>query len=222
MSQTRPLEPDPRERILAAAAQVFAQTGFDGARIDEIADRAGINKAMLYYHVGDKEHLYAAVLTGTFDRGLCSIREAVDPSLTPPQKLEAILHTFARFGSENPVFVPIVMREIASGGAHLPDEMILRMASVFRFVGETLRSGMLAGEFRKTDPLLTHVSLVGAIMFLVASQPVRERVARIAGTPVVQHTPADLADHVANLILHGLETTPGKKTKRSSARRKTR
>ena len=61
----KPKKPeDPRRRIVAAAAEVFAARGFDGARIEEIAERARINKALLYYHVGDKERLYFAVLAG--------------------------------------------------------------------------------------------------------------------------------------------------------------
>ncbi|MFN2441829.1 MAG: TetR/AcrR family transcriptional regulator, partial [Thermoanaerobaculia bacterium] len=42
--------PTPRERILAAAGDIFARSGYDGARVDEIATRAGVNKAMVYYH----------------------------------------------------------------------------------------------------------------------------------------------------------------------------
>jgi AcrR family transcriptional regulator len=69
-------EPDPKARILAAAAEVFAQIGFAGARVDDIAARAGVNKAMLYYHVGDKERLYTAVLVEVLDRGSAALREA--------------------------------------------------------------------------------------------------------------------------------------------------
>ncbi|MCD6588326.1 MAG: helix-turn-helix transcriptional regulator, partial [Candidatus Fermentibacteraceae bacterium] len=47
--------------ILDAAAEEFAEKGFSGARVDEIARRAGINKAMLYYRIGDKEELYRRV-----------------------------------------------------------------------------------------------------------------------------------------------------------------
>ena len=55
-----------RERIVGAASAIFADKGFAGARVDEIARRAGVNKAMLYYHVGDKQALYTAVLTHNF------------------------------------------------------------------------------------------------------------------------------------------------------------
>jgi hypothetical protein len=49
------------------------------------------------------------------------------------------------------------------------------------------------------------VTLVGALMYLRASHPIRQRVARAAGLPVAQHTPLELARHVGNLFLHGLE-----------------
>ncbi len=48
--------------ILKAAARVFAEKGWSGARVDEIAAEAGLNKAMLYYRVGDKEELYRRVV----------------------------------------------------------------------------------------------------------------------------------------------------------------
>lgn len=213
MSAKRKLkqEDDPRSRILAAAAEVFATIGFAGARVDDIAERAGINKAMLYYHVGDKEQLYATVLTDTVDAAYEILQSATLKATSPTEKLECVLDTFAKIGASHPHLVPIMLREIASGGATLPDEMLLRMARVFRVVAEILAEGTAAGAFRKTDPLLTHVSIVGLMMFLMASQPIRARLAKVAG---VEHdqTLQDLADHSKNLILHGihLEQPPGK------------
>ena len=196
---------DPRERILSSASEVFASTGFAGARIDEIAEHAGVNKAMLYYHVGDKEQLYTAVLTETVERGLASLNDAIENVDSPSEKLQAIIDTLAAFGTSNPYFIPIMLREIASGGSSLPDEMLLRMGAIFRLVADVLAKGVSEGAFRSTDPLLTHVSLIGTTMFLVATQPVRDRVARSAKVPVLQHSPADLARHIGNLFLHGLE-----------------
>lgn len=198
-------EADARGRILAAAAEVFASVGFTGARVDDIAERAGINKALIYYHVGDKERLYATVLTNTVDRALVSLREATANADTPSKKLECVLETFAEIGSSNPYLVPIMLREVASGGATLPDEMLMRMAGMFRVVQEVLAQGVAEGEFRPTDPLLTHVSLIGSMMFLVASQPIRARLAKFAGVDTPPHTLRDLADHTANLFLNGLE-----------------
>jgi AcrR family transcriptional regulator len=205
MSKKKPvIEADARARILTAAAEVFSEIGFGGARVDEIAQRAGINKAMLYYHVGDKEQLYATVLISTIDGAYARLLAATEKAATPSEKLQGILDTFAELGATNPHLVPMMLREVASGGATLPDEMLLRMAQVFRAVAEVLAEGQAAGEFRATDPLLTHVSLVGSMMFLIASQPIRARLGKIAGVEA-QHSLSDLAQHTANLFLHGLE-----------------
>ena len=199
-----PIEADARERILAAAGDVFAESGYAGARIDDIAERAGVNKAMLYYHVGDKESLYSAVLTATIERGTASLQEAVARGKTPGARLQNVVDALADFGTSNPKFVPIMLREIASGGKTLPNDMLARMAGVFRIVADVLAEGVRGGAFRKTDPLLTHVSIVGSLMFLVASTPVRERLAKTQGLPV-KHTPKDIARHVGTLFLRGLE-----------------
>ena len=54
------------DQILASATKEFADKGFAGARMDGIARQATINKAMIYYHISDKEALYNTVLNSTF------------------------------------------------------------------------------------------------------------------------------------------------------------
>lgn len=202
--KNRNSELDPRARILAAAAEVFAEIGYAGARVDEIAARAGVNKAMLYYHVGDKDKLYATVLTETVDRVPPILRAAIAEKDTPAQKLQCVLDTLATLPETNPHFVPIMLREIASGGATLPDEMLRRMAAIFGVVAEVLGDGVKKRAFRKTDPLLTHVTLIGSMIFLIASQPVRTRIASLVGADQ-SHSLEDLARHTGNLLLKGLE-----------------
>lgn len=198
-----------RDRILDAATEVFAEKGFGETRVDEIAARAGVNKAMLYYHVGGKEELYAAVLTGTLDRALAALHASTEGIDDPARKLQAVLDTLARMGKEQPGFVPLVMREIASGGEHLPDEMLKRMGAVFRFVAEILEEGRRKGAFRRVDPLLTHVTLIGSVMFCIASVPVRERVARAVGFVAPTHSLEDVSSHLGRLFLEGLRNQPG-------------
>ena len=64
--KTKEKRNDTVRRILDRAAEVFSQKGFDGARMDEIARRASVNKASIYYHIGDKDTLYAQVLHDHF------------------------------------------------------------------------------------------------------------------------------------------------------------
>jgi TetR/AcrR family transcriptional regulator len=214
-----PVEADTRARILTAAAAVFADIGFAGARVDEIAARAGVNKAMLYYHVGDKDKLYTTVLTDTVDRVPPMLSAAIANVDTPAEKLQCVLDTLASLPRSNPHFVPIMLREIASGGATLPDEMLVRMAGIFRVVADVLAEGVRAKAFRATDPLLTHVTLIGSMIFLIASQPIRERLSKVAGIEHT-HTFEDLARHTGNLVLHGLEVDPppAKNKKRRSTK----
>lgn len=67
--ETRPRDAEAsRRRILAAATEVFAESGFDGARVDAIAEAANINKQLLYHHFGNKDGLFTAVLEAAYTR----------------------------------------------------------------------------------------------------------------------------------------------------------
>lgn len=214
-----PPDADTRGRILEAATRVFSAQGFAAARVDEIAARAKLNKATLYYHVGGKRELYTAVLTRTIDRTIEALHRAADRLNSPSEKLLAVVDTLARLGSENPAFVPMILREVASGGENLPDAMVVRMGAVFRFVAGILTEGIQTGTFRAVDPLRTHVMLVGSTLFSVASQPIQERVARIAGLPLRPFAPKELGAHVGGLFLNGL-TLRGPRSRPGAARRR--
>jgi AcrR family transcriptional regulator len=70
-----------RIRIIEAAKQEFAAHGLAGARVDRIAANAGANKRMLYYHVGNKEDLYLAVLEGAYEK-IRSEERGLDPNIS--------------------------------------------------------------------------------------------------------------------------------------------
>ena len=211
---------DPRARILEVAAQVFASSGFAGARIDDIADRARVNKAMLYYHVGDKQALYAAVLLQTIDHALARIDTALAAARSAEERLRVIVSTVAAAAQENPNFAPLMLRELASGGQSIPDEVVRRMARLFRTVAEILADGERAGRFRNVDPVMTHMSIMGSVIVLTAGAPIRRRIRDVVGGPkasFVDRSAADIAAHLSDLILEGLQ-----KRVPAPARRRTR
>ncbi len=172
-----------RERILEAAGQLFAEEGFGGATVDEIARRAGVNKAMLYYHVGDKAVLFAEVVSAIIGRVHALVAEAVAESDDPRVRLGAIPRAFTRAVREHPYLPQLMVREIAAGGPHLPDTALRQIGEVMLTTKQVLADGAARGEFRHVNPLAAHLMLVGAMMFIANAIRMRERIAGVLPLP---------------------------------------
>lgn len=199
--------PTPRDAILDAASAEFAERGFAGARVDEIAARAGVNKAMLYYRVGDKRTLYTAVLMRNFDRVDAALAKA-EAGGSARQRLEAVIAGLTRVVEEIPEHPRIVLREIASGGADLPPEVAGRFVHAIGVVRSLLREGVAGGEFRPLDPLLAHLTLVGSVIFLSATSSIRARMGELLPDGALPIPTADIAEFLSTMLLDGLAAKP--------------
>jgi TetR/AcrR family transcriptional regulator len=197
---------DPRHRILDAAARTFAARGHAGARIDRIAALAGVNKAMVYYYVGGKDALYAAAFAARVDEALGALRAALAETNSPPERLRAIVASIAGTASRNPTFAPMILREIASGGADLPDEVLTKIASVLAVVAGVLEEGRRAGAFRRVDPALMQMIIGGSLFVLISGTPVRVRIRRLGlpKLPPGDDSVESITGTVTELLLHGL------------------
>ena len=162
-----------RHAIFAAAAAEFAASGFAGASVDRIAERAGLNKAMIYYHFADKSALYREVVCDIFR----SIADRVDwiagQPLAPAEKIEAAIDGLAAMAAARPYFPAMMAREIAEGGVHLDDQMIGAMLRVFRGVMRLFEEGQAKGAFRPFDPVFMYFTFIAPLIFFMASAPFR-------------------------------------------------
>jgi AcrR family transcriptional regulator len=201
---TPPRDPERRERILDAASSVFAEQGYAGARVDDIADRAGVNKAMLYYHVGDKTELYSAVLLRNFDRVRAALADALAVEGSARDRLEAVITALTRMVQRYPDHPRIVLREIASGAANLDPEVLASMLEAVDAVRGLIVEGTGSGELRSLDPVLTHLTLVGAVVFLNATAPIRERAAALGPPFQLPEPTTDIAGFLIRILLDGL------------------
>jgi TetR/AcrR family transcriptional regulator len=195
--------PASRDRILRAAEEEFAEAGYDGARIESIARRAGVNKAMLYYRVGDKRTLYSEVLTSAQKEAKRNLQRAMDEAPDAGSRLRMAVTSIVGFAFANPLLPSIILREVAGGGRSLPPEALGGLQAVLGVVRAIIGSGLASGDFRKVDPALAQFLVAGSVMFLAASVPVRRRLAA-AGTDAGPIEPAELSEQLFELLLHGI------------------
>ena len=162
-------------RIMEAAMNVFSNAGFNGARVDEIARQAGVNKATLYYHIGDKQALYSAALHSIISNTADRIETAVKPLASVEEKLKLYVRTFAQAVEGSPHMASIMMRELASGGEHFPEEAARDFARIIGIVTDILEEGHRKGVFIKATPFIIHMMVAGGIVLYRAIGPVRSK-----------------------------------------------
>jgi AcrR family transcriptional regulator len=125
-------------RILKAAADVFSEVGFDGARVDQIAKRAEVNKAMIYYHIGEKQALYAQVIHDVFGSVAEQVIRNIKTAQSPQDKLKTYIRTLAGLLDQHPELAAIMLREQASGGKNLPEVIVKDLARIVGIISEIL------------------------------------------------------------------------------------
>jgi len=176
---------DTRERILEAARTEFLEKGLGGARMQEIADRAGINKALLHYHFRDKEGLHQAALKSVIElvsgRILSVLPEEGTPD-TPEEAIRRMVRTYMRVLRDNPQMVGMVLRELADGGEHLGDilQAVAPMAQrLYRTVLEQV--GNKADDWPLIDPVHVFMGLFSMVWGTFLLKPIYSRILPAAG-----------------------------------------
>ena len=111
----RPTAPDHDDKaaaVLAAAGQVFAQRGYEGATMLDVARAAGFSKAGVYHYFASKEHLLHGLLEGSLREVVCDL-EAADPGAVaePAQRLAVLVDAYVRsFSTRLRVVTPLLLR----------------------------------------------------------------------------------------------------------------
>lgn len=100
------------ERILKAARTVFIEKGYNGARMQEIADKAEINKAMLHYYFRDKEKLFYQIFEIVFQEFFPMITDIIDSEMKFEDKIRQICNNYVSLFQKNPYIPLFILSEI--------------------------------------------------------------------------------------------------------------
>jgi TetR/AcrR family transcriptional regulator len=156
-----------RSAILAEARRCFAEQGYDGTSLNDIAAGVGIRRASLLHHFPSKEAIYQVV----FERALSDWADRMEQAVSNPQGEEGwtytdhVLTAAVRWFAENPEFVRLVRHEsLAAHNAHLGFDLSEAIRPWFQRAVGYFQREMDEGRFRRHDPEQLIVSGYGAIL----------------------------------------------------------
>src|SRR5271166_959123 len=165
-----------RARILAAAVRQFSENGLAGARTEQIAEQAGVNKALLYYYFKSKQILYEAALEATVNNVVMSSLAAMDAGCSAGERLlQFVLNHFDRIHSQR-AFQSLMQQEMMR--LHRGEENALAplVDKVFRptmaRMRQVLAEGIASGELIQVDEMQIMYGVLGANVFYFLSAPV--------------------------------------------------
>lgn len=162
-----------RQNILEVATREFADKGFSGARIDEIAALTQTSKRMIYYYFNSKEGLYIAVLEHAYQRIRHIESELHLEDIAPEDALRRLVEFTFDYQVGNPEFIRLVMNENMHSGEFLAQSSLIQQLNTPAILGlsQVYERGCKAGVFRTgLDPIDLHMSISALCFFTVSNR----------------------------------------------------
>lgn len=169
--------------IMEAAKKIFGRKGFDGARMQEIADEAGINKALVHYYFRSKDNLFEAVINETFLSFFPKVMSLMsNPSISLFQKIERFVDLYITLIQENPHIPGFMAQELSRGGADRVLDMFkdsgIKPEVFFQQVEKEIKRGTII----PIDPVHLIVNMISMCIFpflarsLISGFLIRDRI----------------------------------------------
>ncbi len=182
-----------RQAILRAAEHVFAERGYAGARMDDVAADVGIKRASMVYYFRDKLSLYVALLEDLYGELGQRYQRVLDRTASPVDTIFGFLDAWASHVAERPGSVRILMWESARIRRASADPLAERLRPLQATVGDVIAAGQQQGIFRPIDPMRFIMIVTGATAFLTLGM----NVLRVEGEAL---SPAELRVELRSLI----------------------
>jgi TetR/AcrR family transcriptional regulator len=194
-----------RRKLLVAARREFARNGLAGARVDEIAAQAGVNKQLVYHYFGDKDAIYFAVLEWMYDEIVQHERSFSVDGYSPDQAIRKLVQSSFDYLELHPDFVSILNDENRNDAAHVRN--LAHFADIrtplLRIFSRTLAQGVRQGLFRKgVSPEQLYISITALSYFYFSGMPILSAILnKDLGTKAARRT---RRTHVVDFVMQSL------------------
>lgn len=161
------------KRILEAAKEIFLEKGFDGARMQEIADSAKINKAMLHYYFRSKDKLFARIFEEIMENNIPQMTELVSPNASLEEIIRKFVDAYITLLQKNP-FAPMFLLHELSRKSDLVAEIVEKFLKPrFSVVLIALQHKL---KEHKVDPRMLFINIIALCIFPFISKPIMKNV----------------------------------------------
>ncbi len=166
-----PKKDSTEEKILEAAKTVFVTKGMEGARMQEIADEAGINKALLHYYFRSKERLFEAIFSSVIQFAFPKLTEILKNDTPFVEKLEQVIDAYIDLLRKHPYIPGFVLKELNRDPSGL-FKLALKYGLNPQVVIDQIQIAMDKGEIVRTDPRHIGLNIVSMCVFPFAVRPI--------------------------------------------------
>lgn len=165
------------ELIREAAKKIFVKKGFAGARMQEIADEAGINKALLHYYYRNKAKLFEVIFDETFKTLLPKLSQIIEAETSLMAKLETFIPVYIQTIRQNPHVPLFVLNELNQDAEHFIAK-IKTQIDPGKLAGlmQQIHSAIAAGEIRPMNPLQLFLNVLSMCAFPFVARPLLQSV----------------------------------------------
>lgn len=163
---------DTEQKIKEAAKKIFLEQGYEGAKIRQIADEAGVNLAMVNYYFRSKDLLFRSIYSDTFREFLGRMITMLNEETPLEVKIWKIVDRYTDFIAENPLMPMFVLAEQRQNGFNIFKELNVKEIVENSFFRKQLLAEAEKGHIRAIDPLQVIVTIMSSIVFPIIAKPI--------------------------------------------------